>query len=177
MPLGDAQMDFGYSLGVLHHVPDTQAALRACVAKLKPGAPFLLYLYYRFDNRPAWFRQIWAISDKVRQIVSGMPFRLKSAICDVLALLVYWPLARTARLLESAGWRVDDFPLSTYRNQSLYVMRTDALDRFGTALEQRFTQSEVRGMMENAGLTRIHFSESEPYWVALGWRTVEPLRT
>src|SRR3954462_3383746 len=29
MPLEDASMDFGYSLGVLHHVPDTQKGLDA----------------------------------------------------------------------------------------------------------------------------------------------------
>ena len=44
MPLPDGALDFGYSLGVLHHIPDTQSALRACVRKLKAGAPFLLYL-------------------------------------------------------------------------------------------------------------------------------------
>ena len=37
--------DFGYSLGVLHHIPDTQRALDVCVSLLKPNAPFLLYLY------------------------------------------------------------------------------------------------------------------------------------
>ena len=42
MPLADGSMDFGYSLGVLHHIPDTQAALDACIRKLKPGAPFLV---------------------------------------------------------------------------------------------------------------------------------------
>src|SRR5689334_7828390 len=51
IPLADASQDFGYSLGVLHHVPNTQEALNACVRKLKRGAPFLLYLYYAFDNR------------------------------------------------------------------------------------------------------------------------------
>jgi len=44
IPLDDASMDFAYSLGVLHHVPDTQAAISACVEKLKVGAPFLVYL-------------------------------------------------------------------------------------------------------------------------------------
>jgi 2-polyprenyl-3-methyl-5-hydroxy-6-metoxy-1,4-benzoquinol methylase len=44
-------MDFGYSLGVLHHIPDAQKALSDCVKKLKLGAPFLVYLYYSFDNR------------------------------------------------------------------------------------------------------------------------------
>jgi hypothetical protein len=49
-------MDFGYSLGVLHHVADTEGALRAAVRTLKPGAPLLVYLYYAFDNRPRWSR-------------------------------------------------------------------------------------------------------------------------
>src|SRR5690242_4956342 len=38
MPMPDGSMDFGYSLGVLHHVPDTRAALAACTRKLRPGA-------------------------------------------------------------------------------------------------------------------------------------------
>ena len=59
LPL-DSQ-DFGYSLGVLHHVPDTAAAIRSCAALLKPGAPLLLYLYYAFDNRPWWFRVLWRV--------------------------------------------------------------------------------------------------------------------
>jgi ubiquinone/menaquinone biosynthesis C-methylase UbiE len=60
IPLPDDSADFGYSLGVLHHVPDTQQGINACVKKLKSGAPFLLYLYYAFDNRPVWFRIVLA---------------------------------------------------------------------------------------------------------------------
>ena len=52
LPFEDNSLDFAYSLGVLHHLPDAAAALRACVRKLKTGAPFLVYLYYAFDNRP-----------------------------------------------------------------------------------------------------------------------------
>ena len=44
--MDDKTMDFGYCLGVLHHVPDTQSALNHCCRKLKKEAPFLLYLYY-----------------------------------------------------------------------------------------------------------------------------------
>jgi hypothetical protein len=47
-------------------------------------------------------------------------------------------------------------------------MRTDARDRFGTPLEERFTRVEIRKMMESAGLMNIEFSESEPFWCAAG---------
>lgn len=174
MPVADQSMDFGYSLGVLHHIPDTASALRACVGKLKSGAPFLLYLYYAFDNRPAWFRTIWKVSDTLRMLLSRCPFRLKSVICDLLAVTVYLPLARTARLAERIGMSVDHIPLSAYRNQSFYVMRTDALDRFGTSLEKRFTREEIRQMMEQAGLSLIQFHDGAPYWVALGRKKTSP---
>lgn len=168
IPLADGSQDFGYSLGVLHHIPDTPRALADCVSKLKPGAPFLVYLYYRFDTRPAWFRGLWRASDVVRRAVFRLPFAARKAVTSGIAASVYWPLARSARLAERLGGNVANFPLSAYRNLSFYTMRTDALDRFGTRLEQRFTKPEIEAMMIAAGLNQIRFSEREPFWVACG---------
>ena len=170
LPLADGSMDFGYSLGVLHHVPDTAAGIRACVAKLKPGAPLLLYLYYAFDNRPPWYRWLWQGSDRVRRVVARLPDRARFLTADMVAAGVYWPLARLGRLGEKAGLPVGLFPLSFYRKASFYTMRTDALDRFGTQLEQRFSRAEILEMMTGAGLERVTFREGAPYWCAIGYR-------
>jgi SAM-dependent methyltransferase len=172
MPFADGSMDFGYSLGVLHHLPDTEAGIKSCVAKLKPGAPFLLYLYYRFDNRPTWFRRLWAASDVGRRVISRLPDRLRVGVTSSIAAVAYLPLSRLARIAERTGIDVKSFPLSFYRNTSFYTMRTDALDRFGTRLERRFTADEIREMMTSAGLTDVQFSDSAPYWCAVGWRDV-----
>ena len=169
IPLEDGSCDFGYSLGVLHHVPDTRAGIRACVEKLKPGAPFLLYLYYRFDNRPMWFRALWKVCDVFRRVISRLPHGARFMISQVIALAVYWPLARTAKLLERFGMQVERLPLSQYRNNSFYTMRTDALDRFGTRLEQRFTKAEIAAMMDDAGLGDIIFSDRS-FWTAVGYK-------
>jgi len=166
--LEDGSQDFGYSLGVLHHVPDTAAGILACAGKLKPGAPLLLYLYYAFDNRPGWFRLLWKISEIGRFILSRLPNPLRFAASQVIAALIYWPLARLALFAEKLGMRADPLPLSIYRKRSFYVMRTDALDRFGTRLEQRFTKTRIREMMESAGLDNIRFSDDPPYWCAVG---------
>ncbi len=168
IPLPDNSVDFGYSLGVLHHVPNTQNGITDCVRKLKPGAPFLLYLYYRFDNRPVWFQMLWRVSDVVRQVVSRMPNALRYSLSQVIAAFVYWPLSRLALALEKIGVSVQHLPLSHYKNLSFYSMRTDALDRFGTRLEQRFSAREIQAMMENAGLENIRFRNGPPYWCAAG---------
>lgn len=163
-------MDFGYSLGVLHHVPNTQEGINNCVQLLKPGAPFLIYLYYSLDNRPAWYRFLWKLSELGRKTISNLPFFIRRRVTDIIAILIYWPLAKLAKLSEALGLSVSHFPLSAYRNCSLYTMRTDALDRFGTALEQRFSRQQIQEMLENAGLIDIKFSNNVPYWVAVGFK-------
>jgi len=173
IPLADGSADFAYSLGVLHHVPDTEQGIRECARKLKPGAPFLLYVYYAFDNRPVWFRAAWRVSDLLRRYVSTLPFAVRSPLCEVIAAIVYWPLARMSKLLERLGAEVDNVPLSAYRNRSFYAMRTDALDRFGTRVEKRFTRKQIHSMMEAAGLERIVFSD-RPHWCAVGYRNSNP---
>ena len=171
--LSESSMDFGYSLGVLHHVPDTKQGIRDCVGMLKPGAPFLLYLYYSLDNRSFVYRSIWKVSDLLRKITSKLPYSLRYLISQMIAVFVYWPLARLAALMQRLGLSAEKagaLPLGFYRHLSFYTMRTDALDRFGTRLEQRFTRKQIQIMMESAGLTDIHFSEDSPYWVSVGIR-------
>ena len=167
-PLPPNSQDFGYSLGVLHHVPDTAGAIRACVEMLKPGAPLQLYLYYAFDNRSVWFKLAWRCSDLMRRAVCKLPATLKHLVTDILAVLVYYPLARFSLLAGRMGLAIESIPLSYYRNHSFYTMRTDARDRFGTPLEHRFTRKEITVMMDAAGLGELHFSDRAPYWCAVG---------
>lgn len=169
-PLAECSQDFGYSLGVLHHIPDTEAAIRCCARLLKPGAPLLLYLYYAFDNRPLWFRLVWRASDLLRRLISRMPATLKHLSTDAIAACVYWPLSRLARLMEGLGLNARNIPLYYYRRHSFYTLRTDARDRFGTPLEQRFTREQIAGMLGRAGLEEVRFSEGAPFWCVVGFR-------
>lgn len=167
-PLPADSQDFGYSLGVLHHVPDTSAAIRSCVSMLKPGGPLLIYLYYAFDNRSKLFRLIWHCTDFLRRGICRLPAKPKNLITDLLAVLLYWPLARYALVIERLGLGIDSVPLAYYRNHSFYTMRTDSRDRFGTPLEQRFTRVQIIEMMEGAGLVNIRIADHAPYWCAVG---------
>lgn len=169
--LPPCSQDFGYSLGVLHHLPNTDQAIRSCAELLKPGAPLLLYLYYAFENRPWWFRAIWRLTDLVRRLICRLPALLKHLATDAIAFLVYWPLATLSRIAERLGANVNSVPLSFYRHRSFYTMRTDARDRFGTPLEQRFNRRQICDMMERAGLTDIRFSNGEPFWCVVGLRS------
>jgi SAM-dependent methyltransferase len=171
LPFHDNAFDFGFSLGVLHHIPDTQKAMIDCVKKIKPRGHFLVYLYYNLDNRGYFFKVLFNLSNLIRKIICRLPGRIKRIVCDVLAVLFYMPLVLLCRLLRIIGVPESTrrkIPLQIYEKTSFYNIRTDSLDRFGTPLEQRFSKEQIQLMMENAGLGEIMFSDNAPYWHAVG---------
>lgn len=167
IPLPDGSLDFAYSLGVLHHVPDTVGAIKHICAKLKPGAPFLIYLYYALDNRSWWFRAIWQVTNVARRVISSLPAPLKLVASQLIAAAIYWPIARLCTVLSSVGISTASIPLEAYKDRSFYTMRTDAYDRFCTSLEKRFTRDEIDAMLQQAGFDQIVFSQRVPFWCAV----------
>lgn len=163
--------DFGFSIGVLHHIPDTQDGIKECVKLLKKNAPLLLYLYYSFENRPYWFKVLWQISNFCRSFISKMPSFLKDITCEFIAIIIYFPLSRLVLILIKLGIKVKNFPLYEYHDKSFYTLRTDARDRFGTPLEKRFNKTEIKKMMKEAGLKKIKFRKSAPFWTVVGFKS------
>lgn len=106
----------------------------------------------------------------MRRLVARQPFPVRRLVSAVIATSIYWPLARVAAVAERVGVNAEPFPLAFYRRRSFYTMRTDALDRFGTRLEHRFTADELVRMMRAAGLDAIRLAEGPPYWRAIGVR-------
>ncbi|MEP1094466.1 MAG: methyltransferase domain-containing protein [Cyclobacteriaceae bacterium] len=170
IPFDDDSFDFVFSLGVLHHIPDTADALKKCVQKLKKGGHFMVYLYYNMDNRNRLYKLFFSISNSIRLIVHKMGSGGKKTVCDLIATLVYLPLAKFAWITMKLGLKkiARLLPLYNYHDKTFRLMRNDALDRFGTPLEQRFTREEITQMMRDAGLSDITFSSREPFWHAVG---------
>ncbi len=159
-------LDLAMSLGVLHHLPDTAKGIEDIAKKIKPGGIFWCYLYYKLENKSSFYRIIFRASVVVRLIISHMPYWWRRFFADMIAFIIYFPLARLSRLLEMRGKKVANFPLHHYANMPFLIMRNDALDRFGTQLEQRFTREEITKMLFNAGfdIISLNFSEAEPFW-------------
>jgi len=159
-------LDLAMSLGVLHHIPDTGLAIKDVASKIKSGGFFLCYLYYKLDNKPLYYRGLFWTSNSLRWVISRLPYAMRGLIARTIASLVYFPLARTAQLLEKRGKNISNFPLHHYANMPFVMLQNDALDRFGTRLEQRFSKKDITEMLGNAGfdLSTLKFSDVEPFW-------------
>ncbi|MCH8330060.1 MAG: class I SAM-dependent methyltransferase [Bacteroidetes bacterium] len=170
IPFADDSFDLVICLGVLHHIPDSKEAMRNLVQKVKRGGRCLIYMYYDLDNRGVVYKSLFGLVNLARRIISSMPSFAKKLICEIIALFVYLPLVFLGRSVKAltSNDLYKRMPLSYYADKSFRIMRNDALDRFGTPLEQRYNQQQIRSMMEDAGLEDIRFSENEPYWHTIG---------
>ena len=159
-------LDLAMSLGVLHHIPDTGLAIKDVSSKIKSGGVFLCYLYYKLDNKPFFYRGLFWASNSIRWVISRLPYVMRRLIARIIAMVVYLPLARTSKLLAKKGLNISNIPLHHYADMPFVMLQNDALDRFGTRLEQRFSKKEITEMLGNAGfdLSTLKFSDIEPFW-------------
>ena len=161
-----ASLDLAMSLGVLHHIPDTALAIKDVSRSIKPGGIFLCYLYYNLENKPTYYKLIFKGVNIVRQVISAAPQKVRRLSATVIAAVVYWPLARLSKVLSKLGRNTSNFPLHHYADMPFVMLANDALDRFGTSLEQRFSKAEITEMLRAADfdIATLKFSEIEPFW-------------
>ena len=161
-----SSLDLAMSLGVLHHIPDTGLAIKDVASKIKPGGFFLCYFYYKLDSKQMFYRGLFWLSNSIRWVISRLPYVMRRLIARIIATAVYLPLARSSKLLSKKGLNVSNIPLHHYADMPLVMLQNDALDRFGTRLEQRFSKKEITEMLSNAGfdLSTLRFSDVEPFW-------------
>jgi SAM-dependent methyltransferase len=162
----DNSLDLAMSLGVLHHIPDTALAISDIAQKIKPGHYFLCYLYYKLDNKPFFYRTIFKIVDEFRIRIARLSPKNRRVVTLIIAASIYLPLARLSKLLNYMKLDVSNIPLHHYAQMPFVMLANDALDRFGTSLEQRFSKSEIYEMLSAADfdLDTLVFSDLEPFW-------------
>ena len=159
-------LDLAMSLGVLHHIPDTGLAIKDVSRSIKPGGFFFCYLYYDLENKPMYYKMIFQGVNLVRRVISSLPQPLRRLSATIIAALIYWPLARLSKLLKRIGRDTSNLPLHHYADMPFVMLANDALDRFGTSLEQRFSKTEITEMLRAADfdLSTLKFSDAEPFW-------------
>ncbi len=165
LPVADEAFDFVYSMGVLHHIGDTEGTLRRLVAALKPGGRLRVYLYWK--RRGAVGLALAAVT-LGRRVTTRLPFPLLRGLCWALSVLLAACVVGPYKALRRAGITVSDrWPLAVYAKYPFNVLYNDQFDRFSAPIEKRYSAGEVRALLESVGLRQI---EVRPRfgWIADG---------
>jgi SAM-dependent methyltransferase len=159
-PVRRRSLDFVYSIGVLHHLPDPKGGFLSLTRLLKPGAPMFIWVYLRGRGR-----QI-GVFNVMRAISTRLPLRLLNVICLALAaaqwigwLLPYRALRRFGPTRRLAA----RMPFTVYSAYPFRVLHTDWFDGLSVPLVNYYKPEAIAGWYREAGQQRVRI-EDERHW-------------
>ncbi len=161
--------DFIYSIGVLHHLPDPEAAFQNLLRFLKPGGVVQIYLYWKAEQRPIKAAMLSGVS-AARRLTTRLPHEVIHALAYPIAAIAFvffvWPY-QFLRRVPMFNRMAEDIPLKQYANLPFRVCVNDQLDRFSAPIENRYTRSDVQNWLVRASLEAASVGENFG-WIATG---------
>jgi SAM-dependent methyltransferase len=150
LPFVPESFDCIYSMGVLHHTPDCEKAVKVLPQYLKPGGTLAVWLYSGYNK---WYR----FSDQYRKITHRLSPRVLHGFFRVAVPFFYW-LDRGLRVVPiigkpAAGLIHHVFPVNRHRDPEIRVL--DTLDWYSPKYQSKHTYEEVFRWFESCGLERL----------------------
>jgi SAM-dependent methyltransferase/uncharacterized protein YbaR (Trm112 family) len=167
-PFAKSTFDFVYSVGVLHHLPDPEGAFRSLAPYVKPGGTLFAWIYGPRGGVSE------AVTRVLRRFTTRMDYRWLYALCVTIAATLrvgsHYPY-RTLRRIPFLSRLAEKLPLHDHHRYPFKVVVADAFDRLSVPLVRYYTEENMRGWLDAAGLvdgqTLRRFRNNES-WRVLG---------
>jgi SAM-dependent methyltransferase len=157
-PTGD--LDYVFSVGVLHHIPDPAPVVRAAFSALRPGGRVAAWLYGKEGNA-----LYLGLLTPLRAVTRRLPHPLLAGLVRVvdLPLLAYVALCRVVPL-----------PLAGYMREVVDRLdgpkrRLTVYDQLNPAFAKYYTREEARRLLADAGFVDVALHHRHGYsWAVVG---------
>jgi 2-polyprenyl-3-methyl-5-hydroxy-6-metoxy-1,4-benzoquinol methylase len=155
LPFAPESFDYIYSIGVLHHTPDCEKAVKVLPQYLKPGGRMAVWLYSRYSH---WYR----FSDIYRKYTHRMSADRLHGVLKV-AVPFFYQLDRGLRAIPLVGKPVAGvvhhlFPVNRHADPETRVLNT--FDWYSPKYQSKHTYEQVFRWFEDCGLQDLHVGES-----------------
>jgi len=142
LPFAEASFDRIYSIGVLHHTPDTRAAFLALCPLLKPGGTIAIWVYTRE------LAQRFAGGEALRKLTPHLPKRWLLSLSRVAV-----PLYRVHQHPRMGPWT--SWLVPTSLNPDPVWRWLDTFDWYSPRYQWKHTYDEVEAWFREAGLVDV----------------------
>jgi SAM-dependent methyltransferase len=140
LPFKEDHFDHMYSIGVLHHTPDTRKAFNAVIPYLKKGGEFVVFLYAYGHYH--YFSDIW------RKITIKLPIKLMYYLSSIAIPLYY------IHRIPFFGRAVQFFlPTANWSDRRWRWL--DTFDWYTPKFQWKHSWPEVFGWYKDEGFTNI----------------------
>ena len=154
LPFDLEAFDYIYSIGVLHHTPDCERAVKVLPQYLKPGGTLAVWLYSAYNP---WYR----FSDIYRRVTPRLPAKTLHGILSVMVPVVNG-VDSALRVLPGIGRPLSGFVRHLFpvnRNPIRDWRVLDTFDWYSPRYQSKHTYEQVFGWFESCGMEDLHVAE------------------
>ncbi|MFH1460619.1 MAG: class I SAM-dependent methyltransferase [Candidatus Omnitrophota bacterium] len=154
------KLDYVFSIGVIHHIPDPNPVIRAAYDALKPGGYFFVWVY-GYEGNELYLK----IVEPIRKITTQIHHRYLKTIVEIMyrIMIVYRYLSKIISLplrsyIDKIWW-----PL-TPKNRRLVIF-----DQLNPSYSKYYKKEDAIQLLKNEGFNNIKIHNRHGYsWSILG---------
>jgi len=160
----NGQVDYVFSIGVIHHIPGPAPVLQAAHRALKPGGYLFVWLY-GYEGNEFYI----AFVEPLRRITTRLPHMLLRGLVELLYCFLW--------IYRNIG-RVTPLPLRDYIEKVLWLdspqkRRLVIYDQLNPAFAKYYRREEAVGLLENSGFRNVRIHHRHGYsWSVIGQKPV-----
>ena len=153
-------LDYIFSIGVLHHVPDPKPVVEAIYRALRPGGRFFVWLYGKEGNG-----LYLALISPLRDITKRLPHFMLASLVETL----YWPLVLYIKFCHWLPLPLGGYMLSVFEKMSPEKRRLIIYDQLNPSYAKYYTRAEAEELLIDGKFINVRTHHRHGYsWTAIG---------
>jgi SAM-dependent methyltransferase len=153
-------LDYVFSIGVLHHIPDPMPAVEAAFKALRPGGHFVVWVYGKEGNG-----LYLALIKPLRIITKRLPHFMLAFLVETM----YWPLVLYIKCCYGLSLPLKGYMLSVLGKMSPKHKRLIIYDQLNPSCAKYYTRAEAEKLLIDRRFEDIRVHHRHGYsWTVIG---------
>jgi SAM-dependent methyltransferase len=162
-PYGD--LDYVFSIGVLHHIPNPSPVVDAAFKALRPGGYFLVWLYGKEGNN-----LYLALINPLRVLTKHLPHFILVSLVEIM----YWPLVLYIKFCHSLSLPLRGYLLSVLEKMSPKKRRLIIYDQLKPSYAKYYTKREAEKLLIDGKFENVRVHHRHEYsWTVIGTKPIQ----
>jgi SAM-dependent methyltransferase len=156
----DSNLDYVFSIGVLHHIPDPKPVVKSAFQALKPGGKFLIWVYGKEGNHAYLF---------FISLLRWFTKRIPHSLLVILVWMLYVPFFVYMHLCHFISLPLRGYLLAVFEKMAPDKRRLIIYDQLNPAYAKYYKKEEVENLLSEANFKDIKLHHRHGYsWTAVG---------
>jgi len=153
-------LDYIFSIGVLHHIPDPGPVVDAAFKALRSGGHFLIWLYGKEGNN-----LYLTLIRPLRSITKRLPHFFLASLVEI----IYWPLVLYNMICHRFPLPLHGYLLSVFEKASPNKRKLTIYDQLNPSYAKYYNQFEVKKLLSDGKFVNIQIHHRHGYsWTVIG---------